>query len=84
LLLLLSPIAVAVDHFFAVAVNHCHCRDVALPSAIAVAITIAVAVGHCHLCHRRPLQLPSPLAIIVTIAVGHFQELLPWHRENCI
>ncbi len=58
--------------------------SVASPSAIAVAVAYALAVGHCHLHHCRPSQLPSLLAITVTVAVGHFQELLPWHGENCI
>ncbi len=58
--------------------------SVALPSAIAVAIAVALTVGHCCLHHHRPLQLPSPLVITITVAVGHFQELLPWHAENCI
>ncbi len=83
----------------AIAVAHCRHRwplpmrllstiaaaaSVALPSAIAVAVTVTLAVGHCRLHHRRPSQFPSSLAITITVAVSHFQELLPWHGENCI
>ncbi len=73
---LLSAIAVAVAVTITTAIS------VALSSAIAV--LVALAVGHCRLRHCRPLQLPSSLAITVAIAIHHFQELLPWHSENCI
>jgi hypothetical protein len=56
----------------------------ALPSAIAIAVAAALAIGHCSLHHRWPSQLPLPLVITVTIAICHFQELLPWHGEDCI
>ncbi len=57
--------------------------SVASLSAIALTVAVAIAISHCHLRHRWLLQLPSSLAITVTITVGHFQELLPWHGENC-